>query len=178
MLIDISNIGPEGLLVRGEVPIETLVLEGDLKARLSPPRLEARLSRGARGVALSAHVETRVTLTCVRCLAPFEQSVSRDFRLTLVMQDPDPGEDSAEPPELPDDLDLYPVRSQRVDMSDVVREQVDLSLPMNPVCRSDCRGLCPQCGANLNQKTCDCPSRPADPRWEGLAAWQQSGNEP
>ena len=72
MLIDISTIGPEGLSVSGELPLETLPLGGGLEARLTRPRVEARLVTGAAGVRLGARLETRVTLTCVRCLAPFE----------------------------------------------------------------------------------------------------------
>lgn len=179
MLIDISNIGPDGLSVSGDLPLETLLLEGGLEARLTPPRVEARLHPSSRGVLLRGHVETRVTLVCVRCLVPFEHPLSRDFHLTLVrapeaIDRPGEDEDKTESEE----IDLFPLEGSRLDLTDMVREQVDLALPMNPVCREDCRGLCAQCGAELNRGPCNCPAAPGDPRWASLAGWRGAKDEP
>jgi uncharacterized protein len=58
-------------------------------------------------------------------------------------------------------------------------EQLQLNVPMKPVCREDCRGLCPQCGADLSQGDCSCGGQPPDPRWAALAALRdrQEGRE-
>ena len=55
-----------------------------------------------------------------------------------------------------------------VDISSIVREELLLALPEYSVCRPDCRGLCPRCGIDLNQSTCECGSAEPDPRWEKL----------
>ena len=179
MLIDISNIGPDGLSVSGELPLETLPLEGGLEARLTRPRVEARLTSSSRGVLLRGHLETRVTLTCVRCLVPFEHPLSREFHLTLVQaaEAEDRSRNDEETTES-DEVDLFPLEGTRFDLTDMVREQVDLALPMNPVCRNECRGLCAQCGADLNRGPCNCPTAPKDPRWAALAGWRGSKDGP
>jgi uncharacterized protein len=177
MLIDISTIGPDGLSVRGEVPLDRLRLEGSLEALLTRPRLDARFTAGRRGITLEAHLDTRLTLTCVRCLAPYEVPLSHDFTLTLVVEAPRPEAGAApaggsDRDARTDELDLFPIRGNQVDLTEVVREQIDLCIPMNPVCRSDCPGLCARCGASLDDGPCGCPSESSDPRWAALKAWQ------
>ena len=54
------------------------------------------------------------------------------------------------------------------DLTDIIRQALVLELPMKPICRDDCQGLCPQCGANRNESPCDCRVEEPDPRWEGL----------
>jgi uncharacterized protein len=130
-------------------------------------------------VRLTAQFETRVTLTCVRCLAPFEHPLSREFHLTLVARaEADARSREDEETTESDEVDLFPLEGTRFDLTDMVREQVDLALPMNPVCRNECRGLCAQCGADLNRGPCNCPAAPSDPRWAALAGWQGSKDEP
>lgn len=66
-----------------------------------------------------------------------------------------------------DDLDLYGYEDEEVDLTPLFRDQVVLAVPFAPLCREDCKGLCPQCGADRNQETCDCKP-PLDPRWAAL----------
>jgi uncharacterized protein len=57
---------------------------------------------------------------------------------------------------------------RQLDLRDEVRSAILLSSPIKPLCGPDCKGLCPECGANLNESKCSCEARPADPRWKGL----------
>lgn len=66
-----------------------------------------------------------------------------------------------------DDLDLYGYENEQVDLTPLFRDQVILAVPFAPLCREDCKGLCPQCGADRNRETCDCKP-PVDPRWAAL----------
>jgi uncharacterized protein len=66
-----------------------------------------------------------------------------------------------------DDLDLYTYEGEEVDLSPLFREQVVLAVPFAPLCSEDCKGLCPQCGADRNLERCDCKP-PVDPRWAAL----------
>ena len=59
-------------------------------------------------------------------------------------------------------------RDERIELSQMILEQIVLALPMKPLCQPDCRGLCPQCGANRNQESCSCAPDTSDPRWAGL----------
>lgn len=66
-----------------------------------------------------------------------------------------------------DDLDVYGYEGEEIDLTPLFREQIILAVPFAPLCSEECRGLCPQCGADRNQETCDCKP-PVDPRWAAL----------
>jgi uncharacterized protein len=68
------------------------------------------------------------------------------------------------------DGDTYPMVHDQVDLELVAREAILLDLPLAPLCRADCAGLCPICGADLNEGTCSCVPEVADPRWAALDA--------
>jgi uncharacterized protein len=116
----------------------------------------------ARGEAfqVSGRVRTRLELSCSRCLEAFEVPVDTDFELRYVPQTENAGESEREIAE--DDLTTAYYREGMLDIGDLLREQLQLALPMKPLCREACRGLCPECGTNLNRATCDCV-----PKWEG-----------
>ena len=67
----------------------------------------------------------------------------------------------------PSDEEIYPIDDDVVDLGPLVRDAIVLELPMAPLCTQDCAGLCPQCGANLNEGACGCVA-PSDPRWANL----------
>lgn len=69
-----------------------------------------------------------------------------------------------------DDLELIAVESDHIDTTVYIREQILLHVPMKPLCSPTCKGLCSQCGIDLNQDSCTCTTTPSDPRWAGLAA--------
>lgn len=62
----------------------------------------------------------------------------------------------------------YPLESDQIDLEPVLIEAVMLELPVAPVCKEDCKGLCPNCGTNWNTSTCKCPTEITDPRWAAL----------
>lgn len=66
-----------------------------------------------------------------------------------------------------DDLDLYSYDNEEIDLTPLFRDQVVLAVPFAPLCKEDCKGLCPQCGADRNLEPCDCKP-PVDPRWAAL----------
>jgi uncharacterized protein len=63
-----------------------------------------------------------------------------------------------------EDVDISYYRDDRIDLNELLREQFYLALPMKPLCRDDCKGLCPQCGTNLNTGACSCATQWEDPR--------------
>jgi len=115
---------------------------------------------------ISASVSAKVQCECSRCLKPFPQSIASDFHL-LYIPTPDslPGGEHAL---TSDTLDLHYYDGDQIDMDDEVVSQLVLSIPMLPLCRSDCQGLCLHCGENLNLVTCLCRNEEASPSWAGL----------
>jgi uncharacterized protein len=105
-------------------------------------------------------LEARGTAECGRCLEPFELVFHVPLELVVMRDAGDESEDA-------DTLVLHQ-RDGVVDMSEPMREAAVLALPQQRVCREDCRGLCPQCGADLNVGQCDCGDDDIDPRWDGL----------
>jgi uncharacterized protein len=73
------------------------------------------------------------------------------------------------------DEDAYPLEGDELDLEPLARDAVLLDLPLAPLCSADCRGLCPQCGANWNVTTCDCVAT-GDPRWSALDALRDPGS--
>jgi uncharacterized protein len=107
-------------------------------------------------------------VSCSRCLEPFTIPIDVPFDLWYVPQTLNRGEGEQEIEE--DDLATAYFRDDLIDLGQLMREQFVLALPMKPLCSEACKGLCSQCGVNLNQVTCMCTRRWQDPRLSGLRA--------
>ena len=108
------------------------------------------LSRTGPEVLARGEVRARVTLPCARCLEPAAVDVRAPFATTFV---PAGAAATAD-----DDPDLATYDGDEIDLQELVRQQVLLGMPLSALCRTDCKGLCPQCGKELNLGPCGCPS--------------------
>jgi uncharacterized protein len=117
-------------------------------------------------------VQTTLELPCSRCVEPFKLSVDSSFDLRYLPRSHNVGEGEREVEE--DDLSTSFYEDETIDLGQLMREQFYLALPMKPLCREACRGLCPQCGTNLNRGTCDCRRDWEDPRLAPLKALKQA----
>ena len=131
---------------------------------------EARLA--GEGLRLRGHLHGDIAPACARCLEPIPMTVDRD--LDLLYQPESVIGESAEVEIHTADTEVGFFAGGGVDVAEVAREQILLALPMQPLCRSDCRGLCPKCGANLNQGPCSCAPA-ADDRWSALKTLRKPG---
>jgi len=105
---------------------------------------------------------TRLQLECGRCLDDFEVPVDARFELRYVPQPETATEGEREIGE--DDLTTSFYREGALDVIEMLREQFQLALTMKPLCAESCRGLCSECGANLNRADCGCKPKWVDPR--------------
>jgi len=117
---------------------------------------------GAGAFNVTGRAKTTLELTCSRCVEPFAVPVEAAFELRYIPHTENTGEGEREIEE--DDLTTAYYREGLVDVVDLLREQFQLALPMKPLCTEGCRGLCPQCGINLNRGTCSCEAAWEDPR--------------
>lgn len=117
---------------------------------------------GAGAFRVQGRATTRLMLECGRCLDEMEVPVDARFELRYVPQEQNAGEPEREIAE--DDLTTAYYREGALDVVDLLREQFQLALPMKPLCAESCRGLCPECGANLNRADCGCDPKWVDPR--------------
>lgn len=127
--------------------------------------------RMAEDLYLAGHVEGRVALECARCLTRYFLPLREDFRLVLEPA----GERTPSEPEaaealardglaLSDELEAGWFRGPEVELGVYLRELLALGLPVQPLCREDCRGLCPRCGSDRNREACGCEeTRPDSP---------------
>ena len=108
---------------------------------------------------------------CDRCLETYTFAVNRDFRLSLCR--PVPPESAREETELKkDELAVGFIVAEKIDLDDIIREQIYLSLPMKLLCKNGCAGLCTRCGANLNMEACKCSGNSGHPAFLKLKELQ------
>jgi len=119
-----------------------------------------------KDIRLNGELSTRVEIACARCLEPVQQDVKREFDLLYRPLGADAGRDEA--PVAGTEAEISYYEGEGLLLEDVLREQVLLAVPVKVICRQDCRGLCPQCGANLNVAKCSCAEPLEDPRWSAL----------
>ncbi|NKB89837.1 MAG: DUF177 domain-containing protein [Acidobacteria bacterium] len=104
-------------------------------------------------------------IDCSRCLLPTSVIVRREYDLTFESTEAIATEEEVELDEADLDIDYYP--GDGIDLRPILAEQVLLDLPVKPLCGEACKGLCAQCGTNLNEEGCDCEA-PVDPRLSAL----------
>jgi len=119
-----------------------------------------------KDIRLRGDLATSLELICARCLEPVQQDVKRSFELLYRPVGVDAGRDELSVTDAEAEIGYY--QGQGILLEDVLREQVLLALPLKITCREDCKGLCPQCGVNLNQQQCSCVTTLPDPRWSAL----------
>ena len=117
----------------------------------------------------------RWSSACSRCLEGFRVPVRAPFDLLFLPAASEPASPEQEIED--DDLGTSYYRDGVIDLADVVREQLSLALPMKPLCQEGCRGLCPECGTNLNSGACDCAPRWEDPRLAPLKALTRTNDD-
>ncbi|MFO7707753.1 MAG: DUF177 domain-containing protein [Desulfobacterales bacterium] len=127
----------------------------------APIHVRLKAARIGELVEVEGEFQTSLRLTCGRCLKRFLSPLQAGFALTYAQQlsAAGSGGGSKRAPAAAEDGGLMLFRGDRIDLRDGIQEQVILSLPVRPLCSQACRGLCPQCGADLNQGPCLC--RPA-----------------
>ena len=110
------------------------------------------------------YVTAPVEQECSRCLALFDAELSGDFGFIIRT-----GEGKTEVAQtIEEDIVKIKAYDPVVELDEIIRQSLILSRPLKALCRQDCKGLCPSCGADLNEETCDCKSVETDERWEGL----------
>lgn len=158
LIVDVERLARGGERFVGEIPAAALDLppaDAALFAARGNLRYDLRVEQLGEELLVRGRVEQDFRCTCVRCAGGFDWT-SRDAEVTFAVQ---PGEQTF------------------VDLTPELREGILIQLPNHPLCRTECRGLCPVCGADLNRGPCGCKP-PSDARWgtlDGLGDSRTSG---
>jgi len=132
--IDVNKIPPEGLILEEEFVPGTLDLETDIIGFRCPVKVRAEVSRITNAVSVFARLNAKLETSCSRCLKDFQIYLEKNIELNYPV-------DNSEP---------------TIDLDPDIREEIILDYPLKPLCKPDCKGLCPRCGQNLNEGGCTC----------------------
>ena len=124
-----------------------------------PLVFQLRFQRAGKFIEVDGHLDAVVALECSRCLQGFEQSLSESFTLTFVPLVKE-GETEEEVELKRDELGLVAYADEVLGLQEPLQEQLLMAIPISPVCKVSCLGLCPECGINLNVEHCDCVKKP------------------
>ncbi len=125
----------------------------------------AELSSSTMEIRVKGHLAVRMEAECDRCLEAASFPIDTDFDLVYR---PVPDFSAEEVIVAEDESEVGYYRGGGLELADVLREQVLLALPMQRICREDCKGICPVCGENRNLVLCNCQQRLPDDRWSVL----------
>jgi uncharacterized protein len=155
MIISLARLPVDGLRFEhqyqaGELDTRNFELEVQ-----DPPLVTGRVDRVGMDMRLRGNIKGTVAVACARCLKPVPIRVDIPFDLLYASEDPG-GSRTGEIELQARDLDFSIYERDEIDLDAMVLEQIELDLPSRVLCREDCRGLCPQCGVDLNIDQCSC----------------------
>lgn len=170
LLLDLARIRKSQDRFEQVYTPEEIPVDGDAFVVAAPVTLAFDIFKDGERFRLVGRVATTLTLTCSRCLEGFALPIDSAFDLQYVPGTA-PAEDREAEAEIEaDDLGTAYYEDEKIDLGQLVQEQFYLALPMKPLCGETCRGLCAQCGTNLNRGDCSCSPKWQDPRFAALSA--------
>ena len=160
---DITAEGREISFAEPEQELNRTLSRGNLHEYFVKAPLQVCVSyyRAGTEVFISGALDTVTTAACSRCAEEFDLRRSRRFRYVLAPKVMGDNDDLALKAE---DLEFSFYQGDEIDLGPLIREQALLAMAERPLCREECRGLCAQCGANLNEGDCGCSPPGLDPR--------------
>ena len=168
--LSLEAISDEPLAFAFELVFPAAALDREPLLEISPVRFSGEIARIEKGDALEGRLAYQGRLECSRCLEPYPFQEREEFSLLLCPRRPVADKEIALEKE---ELDACFYEDPVVPVAPIVEERIQMAVPMKPLCREDCRGLCPHCGSDLNAGECGCVVEVIDPRWEALKSLKQ-----
>jgi uncharacterized protein len=171
MFLDVKELALHKIRIRKSYAPGSVDFHSGEFLQVEPLEVRATAELVDGQIRVCGTLHTRLELVCARCLETVQEEVSKEFDLYYR-----PVTSIAKEEEVHltlDDTEIAFFQGDGLFLADVLAEQVNLAIPMKVICRSDCRGLCPHCGVNLNNEECRCETRAADPRLAPLARLMQ-----
>jgi len=171
LFLDVKDLAIRKLRIRQSYAPASVDYHASEVKQVAPLEVTATAELLEGQIRIEGQLETKIEMVCARCLETVVEEVSRNFDLFYA---PMPKDTKHKEDRLKDDdTEIGFFEGDGLFLADVLREQVLLALPLKVICRSDCRGLCPNCGANLNHEECRCETHATDPRLAPLARLKQ-----
>ena len=171
MFLDVHELALHKARIRKTYAPGTIDLHSADFRQIEPLEVRATAEVLDGQIRITGNLHTKLEMVCARCLDAVTEEISKDFDLFYRSMTTIAEEDEAQLNL--DETDIGFFEGDGMFLADILAEQVNLALPMKVICRSDCRGLCPHCGVNLNNEECRCEKHPSDTRLAPLARLKQ-----
>ena len=166
MRVELENLeGGKGEFAHIYQPDELNPIDERVKL-IEPAAVSGKVRVAGNEVFVNGHIDARAQVECDRCLQPVELPVNTDFALDYISGAEYESTPAAELTEA--DLSLSVFDGETIDINEIVKEQILLTVPARTLCREDCKGICPECGIDRNTGECSCVTDNTDPRWAAL----------
>jgi len=166
MIVDVASLKDAQTSFNLSIAPDQIDLEGERVKLKNAVKVEGKLKRGIAQTDVQGRISAEIESECNRCLQSAEMSLEFPFDAVFVTAENYTQEKEAQLGA--DDLEVSVFEGDKIDLTELVREQILLNLPTQVLCREDCQGLCQKCGANLNLIDCNCEEEEIDPRWAVL----------
>lgn len=153
MFIDTNKISEKGLIVSDRVSLDETLLIEENAFPIDDLQYHILFKRDGDRIKAKGNIKTLISLRCVRCLDNFDLKVDSNFDIILfpinLVNQVNNSINS-------DEMEYIFYEDNRIDLIKILIEQINLFIPYNPICKPDCKGICPNCGVNLNHGKCKC----------------------
>lgn len=167
MIISLVRLPADGLSFRHQYVSGELDIKDREFSFVEPPLVAGRVDRVGMEMRLRGEIKTNLLAPCDRCLSDVPLQIGLPFDLLYAPAEAS-GQATGEIELHERDLDFAFYANDQIDLDELVLEQLELGLPSRVLCQENCRGICSECGADLNAGECRC-QKPVDPRWQALA---------
>ena len=166
MIVDLITLGSSPYPFEFSLEAQKIDLDSDEVKLKNEVKVKGTLTKHIAQTDIEGNISAETEIECTRCLQAIEQNLEIPFEAAFVTAE---NYTQAKEVELNDaDLDVSVFEGDKIDLTELVREQILLNLPEQVFCKEDCKGLCEKCGANRNLIDCNCIEKEVDPRWKGL----------
>ena len=157
MKINVHAVPDAGLELTDDISAEELGLDTDEIEVVGTCHLSVRVRKLAAAFQVASQARVTVAQECARCLEPIERTIEPKF--DMIYEEAGAAHARTEEHIRQGDLGITFFSDSEIDLSSEIKQALRLALPLKPLCREDCRGLCPRCGASLNTGECECRER-------------------
>jgi uncharacterized protein len=159
MIVEVDRIPREGLSVSRDFEFSSLDLIDENTVFLSPARADVVIRKIGDEVMIKGTLTARLSFVCSRCLSPYDYPVDASFDLVFLPEDLDTIKDELDE----DDIDRTFYRHRRLDLREIILEQLNLTIPLKPLCSETCEGICAVCGKLRQEGRCSCLVQEPEP---------------
>lgn len=166
MIVDLTTIKGAQASFDFTIPALDINLESESEKLIDTISVEGKVKKGIVQTDIEGRIKAAVELECGRCLTLVEKHLDFEFKSAFITAENYTQEKEAEVNA--QDLEISIFEGDKINLNELVREQILINIPDRIFCREDCKGLCQKCGANRNLIDCNCEEKEIDPRWAAL----------